>query len=222
MVVPKIAVISANLGGIDRNPKHCEQSIPVDYYHFDESNFPLRSCAMTSRMQARIPKVFGWQMAPGYDIYIWVDTTFMIHNSDTVKWMLEKLGDADVACFKHPDRRTIQQECDFLDKKILEKHPYIMPRYADELTNQFLEEIKEDKNYEDNRLFANAIFIYRNNEKIRAMSKDWWYYISRYHINDQLGMPYSLYKNLCKVNVIDMHYMKTDHFTKYGHLRKNT
>lgn len=217
----KIAILSVNLGGIDRNPKHCEQSIPVDYYHFDDSNFPLRNCAMTPRMQARIPKVFGWQMVPGYDIYIWCDTTFMIHHPNAAKWMLDNLGDADAACFKHPDRKSLQQECDFLKHKLAEEHPYIVPRYGNELADEFLAEIGEDKNYEDNRLFANAIFIYRNNEKNRAMSKDWWYYISRYHINDQLGMPYAFYKNLCKVNVIDMHYMKTDYFTKYGHLRKN-
>jgi hypothetical protein len=212
-----IAIISANMGRIDDNPKHAKQSTPVDFISLTDENFPLRHCSFTPRMQARIPKCFAWQMFPDYEYYIWIDSSMTMIDPDAVKWLLEKLGDADFAFFKHPDRDTLQEECDFIKKKLLEKNYYLTPRYKNEWFDEFMDSL--DKDYVDDLLIADTYFIFRNTPKVQEMMKDWWYYISRYNSNDQLGLPYVLKKYKCKFNLIDEHYMKTKHFKYTGHAK---
>jgi len=41
--------------------------------------------------------------------------------------------------------------------------------------------------------------------------KEWWYGTSRYHIVDQIWLPYAIKKSQCKVNVIPDNFMKCDY-----------
>lgn len=190
-----------------------EQSVPVDFYRFTDENFPPRYKAMTSRLQAKIPKMFGWQMVPDYDYYIWIDSSFALLNPDSVKWFLEQCEGVDAAFFKHPDRNTIQEEADFIKNKIAEGNRYLCCRYPNELGDEELAEIRADKDFVDNLLIAAGFFIYRNNEKIHNLMKEWWYFTSRYNVNDQLGLPYAIYKSGCKVKIINENYLKCPYLT---------
>jgi len=209
----KIAIITANMGNFDKNIDPVEQSVKADFFRFIDSNFPPRYQAMTSRFQARIPKMFGWQMAPGYDYYIWVDSSCAIENPDTVDWFMKQGSVTDLAVFKHPDRNTIQEEADFVKKKVGQKDRYLLSRYDNELIDEEMAEIKADKDYVDDKLFASTAFIYHNTPKVQAMMKEWWYHTSRYHIIDQLGFPYVLNKFKCTLNIIKEHYMHTPYLT---------
>jgi len=209
----KIAIITANFGNFDKIIDPVEQSMTNDFYRFTDENFPRRHCSMSSRLQARIPKTFGWQMIPGYDYYIWVDSSCTLSHVDSVKWFIERCGDADLASFKHPNRNTIQEEADYMKKRLAMKCPYITPRYENELIDEQLAEIFADKEFVDNRLFATTALIYKNNDKVREMLKQLWYHTSRYHTNEQLSFPYVLYKTKCMVNTIPENYMKIPYLT---------
>jgi hypothetical protein len=205
----KICIITANMGKFDKEFQYVEQSIKFDFYQFTDSNFPPRYCAMTPRMQARIPKCFSWQMIPNYDIYIWVDSSMAITNKDTVKWFLDQLSDEDAAFFKHPDRNTIREEADFIKRKIQEKNYYLTPRYSNELIDEELKEILSTNYPLNSPLIASTAFVYHNSIDMQDMLKEWWYHISRYHIVDQLGLPYCLWKYDINYNLINAHYMRT-------------
>lgn len=45
------------------------------------------------------------------------------------------------------------------------------------------------------------------------MMREWWYHVSRYHIVDQLGLPYALYKAGVNYRLIEQHYMRTGYMT---------
>jgi hypothetical protein len=209
-----LAIITANMGNFDKMIDPVEQSVPFDFYRFTDKNFPPRYCAMTPRLQARIPKIFGWQMIPDYDYYIWIDSSMGIISPDTVKWLRMQCEGFEGAFFVHPDRQTIREEADFIKKKISEKNYYLSPRYTNELIDEEMKEIESDKGYKDNLLIASTVFIYKNTEATRNMMKEWWYHTSRYHIVDQLGLPYAIYKSGMKINLINEHYMKTP-YLKY-------
>lgn len=211
----KICVVTANCGSFDKGVIHVDQSVEVDFKYLNDDNYPIRHCSFTPRMQARIPKCFAWQMFPGYDYYVWIDGSMQMTSPDAVKWLLEKLGDADLAFFQHPDRTTLRQECEFIQEKLVGGHYYLTPRYKNEWFDEFLDSL--DKDYVDDLLIADTYFIFRNTPNTQAMMKEWWYYISRYNINDQLGLPYVLRQFGCKFNIIDEHYMKTKHFRYVGH-----
>jgi hypothetical protein len=211
----KICLLTANLGGFENVKEHVPQSIEYDLHRFTDENFPPRSCTLTPRMQARLAKMFGWQMVPGYDIYIWVDSSCIFPHPDSLKWFIEQLDGYDLVTFKHPDRNTIKQEADYLNKRILMGCSYITPRYKNELTEAQLTEIFEDKDYVDDKLYASTVMVYRPSDQVRKMMKEWWYHTSRYHSDEQLSLPY-VTRNL-KVRVIPERYSSMKYLT---HVRK--
>ena len=199
----KIAVLTANVGNFEKPVTYVPQTMEYHFYEFNDLNFPRRNCSMTPRLQARIPKMFGWQMAPGYDVYIWVDSSYSLQNKNSVKWFMDQLGDFDIALFKHPTRGTIKQEAEHIHDQLEKGCPYITPRYENELLSEQLKAIYSDLNYSDSLLFASTAFIYRNIEKVRNMLKEWWYHTSRFHSVDQLALPYVVWQYKLKVKMIE-------------------
>jgi hypothetical protein len=206
-----IAVISANLGGFEQKiVENVEQSVKYDLFRFTDATFPARMQAMSARLQARIPKMFGWQMAPGYNYYLWVDSSCALLHPDSIKWFLDQLGDNDIAVFKHPDRNTIQEESDYLKKRLAMPDTYITSRYKNELIDEQMAEINEPTL----PLYATTAFIYRDTYDMRKMFKEWWYHTSRYHIIDQLSLSYAFKQSLIyKIKVIPDNFMKIPYLT---------
>ena len=58
------AIVTANLGNFDKTVPYVKQSVPYDFYKFTDDNFPPRYCSMTPRLQARLVKMFMWEMVP--------------------------------------------------------------------------------------------------------------------------------------------------------------
>ncbi len=202
----KIAVISANMGDFEKPVDNVGQSVDYDFYRFTDENFRPRFRSIYPRLQSRIPKMFGWQMVPDYDFYVWMDASYSFLNPDSVKWFVSQCDGVDFATFKHPCRDTIQEEVDYIKISIKAANSYIRSRFRNELMDEQLAEIKTDPNYVDDCLFAGGTFVYRNNETIHKMMKEWWYHTSRYHINDQLSLPYVVKKSGCKYNLIPSKY----------------
>ena len=209
----KIAVVTANLGNFEQEIHPISQSVPVDVFKFNDTNFLPRYNALTPRLQSKIPKMFAWQMCPGYDYYIWIDGSFAFFNVDSVKWFIEQCEGVDAAFFRHPYRKTIQEESDFVRYRIKVKSRYFRPRYQNELFDGLLAEINQDKTFVDNILFASGFFIYRDCERARNMLKEWWYFTSRYNNLDQLSLPYVIHKTGCIIRIIEEDYNKSPYLT---------
>lgn len=209
----KVAVITANLGGFEKPIEHPPQSVDCDFFHFSDENFPPRFNSLTPRLQARIVKMFGWQMAPGYDYYIWVDGSCALTGPNSVKLFLEQCQDADVVVFKHPNRGNVQEEADYLKHRLAINCPYITPRYKNELIDEQLAEIQADKSFSDQNLFASTGLIYKNSERVKNMMKEWWYHTSRYHSIDQLSLPYVLAQSGCKIKILPDKYSDSAYIT---------
>ena len=181
MVMDK-AIISASFNGFDSPHAWADQ--PADIYRYTEQNFPLRK-ALTPHAQSKIPKCFGWDLAPDYKFYIWVDACYQLFEGAT-EFLLKELGDNDILVFPHPFHKTVGEEYEFL-KKELPKSKYLQKRYDSEL----LEEVYKLLDGED-KIYHAAIFIYRNTPEVQQALKEWWYYDSRYHLDDQLTWPKTL------------------------------
>lgn len=194
-----LLIYTANLGSFDKPQNNVEQG--YDYWCATDADFPPRYNAMTPRLQARIVKMFGWQMEPGYDAYLWVDSSTRLSKPDSADWFVEQLADKDAAVFRHNRRKTVQEEADYLKHRLDIKCPYVTPRYENEDIDGALSEVNPQS-----RLFASTAFIYRNTEYVQLAMKEWWYQTSRYHSIDQLGLPHALRRT--SYNVIDMDYLK--------------
>jgi hypothetical protein len=205
-----ISVITANLGSFDPENIIVDQKLSDNFKlnicKLNDNNFPLRTKAMTHRLQARIPKMFGWQFVENSDCYIWLDGSFSIMNENTVNWYLEQLDNNDILFFKHPDRHSIKQEAEFLKQKIKQGNKYLINRYEGELIEEQLKACSKDKydnDYVDDLLIATCSFIYRNKDNIKELLEKWWVHTSRYHIIDQLSISYLLKNSNCRYKILN-------------------
>lgn len=191
----KVAILQANLGGFDTPKDPVKQNIPTTFHRFTDENFPPIT-GLTPRFQYRIPKLFGWQMFPGYDYYIWLDGSVSLQRPDCVEWYLKQLGDGDMAFFKHPNRKTIREEVDHLENYSKRKdgtkrgQDYVIRRYENGLHKEQLEDIQLDKDFKDGKLYASTTFIYKDSEEVRDALRLWWLHQSRYWTCDQVALPY--------------------------------
>jgi hypothetical protein len=205
--VKRLCIISANLGGYDPPSEWAKQAAPegweVEINRLTDFDFPPRPLAMTSRLQAGIPKMFGWQMFPGADAYLWVDASRRLVRTDFAAWMLAQLGEAELAIFRHPQRASVAAEYEFVRGKMAAGNRYLNRRYAGEWLEEQMAAIRADRSFCDRALYASTSFIYRATPSVCAACRDWWHHKSRYLLHDQLALPYVLWRNEVKVVAID-------------------
>ncbi len=195
---------------------HEEQSIPYDSHLFTDENFPLRSKVMTPRLQSKIPKCFGWQLAPDYDYYLWLDGSFWLARHDSLKYFIDKCKGHDMVVFKHPGRANIWDEYRYI-RRGLWQSLHIQSRYQDEFLDEQMQVIRADKEYKDDALLISGIFMYKNTPQVQAALKEWWHHITRYHVVDQLAFIYVLRKAGLKLNVINEHYSECKYLKSQQH-----
>lgn len=213
----RIAILTANLGNFDTPVDPIKQDLPkgvteITFHRFTDENFPPVT-GLTPRLQYRIPKLFGWQMFPGYDYYLWLDGSVSLQRPDCVEWFLDKCKGHDLVLFKHPWRRTMKEETDHITAKLAENNRYITPRYKNGLHQEQLAECLADSNFEDKILYTSTAFMYHNTAKVHQAMKLWWYYQSRFFTCDQIVLPYVVFKHKLKVNMIMENQYKTEYMT---------
>lgn len=211
MTPQRVLVVSANLGGFDEPVAHVPQEgVDVSYHAFTDANFPPRRRAMTPRLQAKIPKMFAWDLIPDYDAYLWLDASLQLSLPGSVAWFLAQMGTRDIAVFRHPTRLTIADEADFLRTKMAHGSRYIVARYLNEDLDGQMKAIGNAKGL---RLFAAGAFIYKPTALVQAAMKDWWVQTSRFHLIDQLAFPFALHTWGINPAVIDEDIYHASHLT---------
>lgn len=193
----RIALISADLGNFRNNltTSYVKQDIPdgfsLDIFFFDDNNFTPRP-SLSPRLQSKIPKMLGYELAPGYDFYIWIDSSFILSHKDSVSWFLKSCENFDMVVFKHPHRKSISEELNYILRSIESGDKYLTGRYESEPIQEQVNLYSADKDFIDDSLYACGAFIYR---KELLMHQDnilplWFYHNARYSIQDQLSFPY--------------------------------
>lgn len=97
----KILLTSANLGGIDTpNLHHEAQRVPagteIDFKYYNDKSLILRSNALHPRLQAKIPKMLSHEIHPGYDYYIWIDSSIFLSHQQAIMWLLNKMNSMEI------------------------------------------------------------------------------------------------------------------------------
>lgn len=173
-----IGVLSTALDGLVPAPWPTDSELGrgVVSLRLTDATFPPRRCAMTPRLQARIPKCFGWEFLPGAEILVWCNANYS-PQAGAIDWLVEQLGDFDAAFFAHPVRATVGEELDFLAAHG-DSH-YLRGRYTHEQVGPWPR---------NGWLPNGAVFAYRPTASMRAALTDWFLAMARYHLNDQLSL----------------------------------
>lgn len=212
-----IAIIQANIGKFDRSCPNVKQTLAHDHFLITDDILPARDKAITPRLQAKVPKMFGWQLKPGYEYYLWLDGNISLSHPDTLKYFYDNCQGYDVVVWRHPRRPNIRQEWRYLRKGLREESNYLVNRYAGEWNKQQVDEIYSDKEYKDDFLPIGGIFMYRNTPAVQQAMKEWWYLTTRYTVFDQLSFAYIL-RNL-KVNALDDDFNDSEYVELRRHAR---
>lgn len=193
---------SANLGDFDSPHPHAPQDLPnLDFHLFTDNNFPPRSRSLSPRLQARIPKMFGYDLLPDYDRYIWLDSSFRLCHQKSARALVDGLEHADFTFYAHPRRSSIQEEADHIQRRIELGSRYLTDRYKGEDIEGQLAAVS-DPDYTDDVLYASMVFAYRPTPRVRHLLTSWWVHTSRFHSVDQLALPYLLWFHGCSVSVL--------------------
>lgn len=206
----KVAILSANCGSYDLPGPWPELAVPdgvsLSVHRLDDSNFPPRPLAMTSRLQCGIPKWCGTDFASDADVIIWIDAS-CAPTSIAVPWFLEQLGGAEIAVFAHPERATVREEYEFIKARMARPgERYLNSRYKDEwIDEQF--RFLEKAGAADLPLYASTAFVYRIASWVRQALRECLWHKMRYLLHDQLIFPWALLSCNCDVRVIQGDYL---------------
>ena len=191
----KIAVLTASIGSVapaEVNVKHES----ADYFAFVETELvedtmwtPLPvstfSCdyRYANRRNAKVYKVLPHMFVPGYDYYIWIDSTHAV-KQDPIEIIETYLKDNDIALFNHPERSCVYEEAELI-KQVNFDYPH--------LVDEQMEFYISEKYPRKNGLYELPCRIQKNTPQIQALMLTWWELICKYSSRDQLSLPYALH-----------------------------
>lgn len=169
----KVAILTANIGGIDEVKGIPKQTIPVDYYCYFDNNLPYPLPNLNNRLKSKYVKIQTHRFLPEYDYYIWIDGRVEIKADTFVETILEQLGSNDVALFGHTERRTVDEEMRFILAQIGRGNQYILSRYGNQDIKSE-QEFYHQQGTSNAELFACTLFARRNNDKVNDAFNEWW------------------------------------------------
>jgi len=137
----------------------------------------------TDRRHAKIFKILPHLFVPGYDYYIWIDSTHMVvmNPIDIINMYLK---DSDIALFKHPERNCVYQEAEVIKSVNFDQLSFV------DFQMIFYESMSYPK---ENGLYELPCRIQRNTSQIQALMLTWWELICKYSSRDQLSLPFALH-----------------------------
>lgn len=200
----KIAVLTSLIGlqtSTLIDPTNRFPNANIDYYAFVDKGhncniwnqlelpkFSVVDNMYSDRRNAKLPKILGSFLVPGYDYYIWQDHHLDINVHPKI--MIDMfLMNSDMALFKHQYRDCVYAEMDAVLEHNVESIENI-----DNVRNFLI-----SNNYPANAgLFELSSFIYRNTFDTRNMFLSWWELICKFSSRDQITFPYA--KTLHKVS----------------------
>ena len=150
------------------------------------------------RRNAKIYKVLS-HLYDKDEYSVWVDGN--IYLKHPIEYFIKLLGDADIACFPHPERVDLYQEAMFC--KMFNK----------DTTSVINKQVRRYKGITG--LWACGVIIRRHTDEIKWRNEQWWAEICAGSMRDQISFPYvfgDIVKTLPAVNLKDNKYFK-----RYGH-----
>jgi hypothetical protein len=200
----KACLVTANIGGIDspRSPIH---------NMFQYSDFPSK---LPSRLQSKYYKMCTHWLHPEYEAYVWIDSSFEVREG-LIEWMIEQMGDADCAFFNHLHRNSIVDECNFVEHQLESGNPYLVARYTGQPMSAQVKSYLDSGFNPGFGLFGGGLFIRKNTPKVNHAFDHWYIENTKWTIQDQLSLPYILWKHDLKFKVIDKNLLYLGPFHRF-------
>lgn len=235
----RVCIYTAIYGGYDDLKEQPEQTTACDFVCFTDNpdlkakGWRVRHLrvkhvdAMHPRMQAKYPRTMNHDLfAPPtsnlftlarqrlhgitrYDYTIWIDGSVKILTEKFAGEMISYVGEYGMAMFIHPDRDCIYDEVD---------ECWDYQKYRGWPLRQQVEHYRSQGYPEHNGLMATGLIVRdMRKEKVRKINEDWWRENVRWTYQDQLSLPYVLWKNNYDYDKINLSLWKNHLFELIPH-----
>jgi O-antigen biosynthesis protein len=156
------------------------------------------------RLAAKYVKVFPPNELPGRAISIWIDASIRVTDSQKMaEACVKALEGHDVALFQHPERNDIYTEVTVST---------VMPKYqamAAAMASQAVA-YRSEGLPADHGLFAGGVLARRNTLARMRFEDEWWHEITTRSVQDQISLPYVLWKCDVKPGIIPGNVYRTE------------
>jgi len=211
----KIAVVCANIGGIDEIRGIPKQNMEFTFHYYTESNIPFPLPNLNNRLKSKYIKIMMHRFLPEYDAYVWIDGKVEVLTNHFVELMTANLDKNDICIFRHKDRRTAYEEIDFIIHHMSQGNNYLISRYA----NQSMD--KERDFYHNNLsaaapLYETTLFARKRNEYTNFFFDEWWQRCIEFSYFDQ-----SMFSVIARDSSVDIHVLNRDEFEGVFNVKKH-
>lgn len=195
---PRIAVVTAMVGGKDRLLDPAFVAPGVDYLAFTDA--PVDSGVwrrreiprwsddprFAARRDAKLPKILASLVLPEYDFSIWQDANILLR-ADPREIVARSLGDGDacLAAFRHASRDCVYEEAKIVLGVRLDHADRVRAQMRHYRTCGFPP---------NGGLVSCRFLVRRHRPETVAMDLAWWEQICRFSSRDQLSLPYVLHR----------------------------
>lgn len=200
----KIAIVTANLGGIDEVLPIPRQSIECDFFHYNESNLPWPLTNLDNRLKAKYIKLRTHRVLPGYDAYIWIDGRVEIVSPYFAEEKIKELHGYQMAIFKHRLRNNPFEELQYILDQIRKGNGYFINRYAQQPMLEEYVFCEQEKMPADFPLFWCGLFSRRNNAVMNSFFDEWWNKCIEFSTFDQALFSYLVWKERIGLNILQL------------------
>lgn len=138
------------------------------------------------RMSAKWFKAHPHKALPRHSRTVWVDAGVQIQREDFAATVLDASRSSGLSLIQHPTRDAVRAEALFcLD----------LPKYQGQPMLEQVDHYRHRKGFPDTSgLWAGGVMGRDNRRVIRRLSNQWWRENRRWTYQDQLSLPYLLWK----------------------------
>lgn len=236
----KIALVTANIGGIDTVKAlpahdHIDAFLYVDEATRERLDPQTRATwtnvivpdypryDFSNRLRAKYFKlqIHRLDEVRSYQWLVWADSSIEFASLDfLIEWCseLRALTPYRRALFiPHPERETVLQEYEFLISEINKGNKYLHTRYANEKLMEQMEHIRARRWDVSAKLWCGGLWLMENTSRMHECLNAWWDQSLRYGIMDQLPLPGVLEEYGIVPQPLDLHIFGNPYFRWVPH-----
>lgn len=233
----KIALISANFGGIDEM-KWLPDHPGIDaLYYTDKKNIasqfvkaswnkiiipPYPRHDFNARMKYHYFKQQLHRLAEikegRYEWFVWMDASLQLKDLSFIYNHIERYKSP--LCVPHPERQCVLDEYTYIMREIFDnKNGYLIMRYGKEKLTDQLAELTDLGNPSTQDLLCGGAWLLPNTNAAEGFLNDWWDQSLRYGTADQLAFSYMLEKNGLTPTKLNVSVFKNQYWDYIPHVR---
>lgn len=216
----KLVIYTAFTGNYDelKEPEFIDEN--CDYVCFTENPdlesdtweiVQMEKSTLDDNRKAKQYKLFANRYFSNYKYSFWLDGTFKIVGS--IREYIYKYAKSKMLAVVHPERDCIYDEA-------VMAMPF--PRYSNYTMINQVEKYRSEGMPEHYGLIAaGALFRAHNDPEIISIMEQWWKEIINYTNQDQLSLPYAMWKNNFCPSVSKVYYWANEYWSKKGSYQHN-